>query len=107
MIASSLLFALFVFPLALNAKPVHINIQRRSPVARDIHYYTCVAQHIRAKYGFATATATRQKLDRKRSSSSDIAVTNQNGDVSYFGSVSIGTLPQPFNIILDTGSSDL
>ncbi|KAF9461540.1 aspartic peptidase A1 [Collybia nuda] len=34
-------------------------------------------------------------------------ITNQNSDSSFFGSLAIGTPPVSYNVILDTGSSDL
>lgn len=50
-----------------------------------------------AKYG-----ATPQK----RSTGTNL-ITNQNADSSFFGSVAIGTPAVAFDVILDTGSSDL
>jgi hypothetical protein len=34
-----------------------------------------------------------------------LSLTNQYGDTSFFGSIAVGTPPESFNVILDTGSS--
>jgi len=46
------------------------------------------------------------KSNSKRSSGSNLIV-NQNADSSYYGSIAIGTPQVSYNVILDTGSSDL
>ncbi|KAI0691707.1 aspartic peptidase domain-containing protein, partial [Earliella scabrosa] len=43
---------------------------------------------------------------RKRASGTNL-LTNQRFDTSFFGSIAVGTPPIAFNVILDTGSSDL
>ncbi|EGN95223.1 hypothetical protein SERLA73DRAFT_187569 [Serpula lacrymans var. lacrymans S7.3] len=54
-------------------------------------------ENLMAKYGAAP---------QKRSSGTNL-ITNQNADSSFFGSVAIGTPAVAFDVILDTGSSDL
>ena len=56
------------------------------------------AEFLKGKYGPGGSSS-------KRRSQSTIGMTNQNGDSSYFGRLSIGTPAQQFNVILDTGSA--
>jgi cathepsin D len=51
-------------------------------------------------------TSKYSESNHKRSSGTNL-LTNQNADSSYYGSLAIGTPPVSYNVILDTGSSDL
>lgn len=93
----SLLFLLPAFSWA--AEPLHFTLSRRSE-SHDISFYTHAAEHLRGKYGVTKHVPGRR-------ATAGISMVNQQSDASYFATVNIGTPPQPFNVILDTGSSDL
>ncbi|KAF8331904.1 acid protease [Cantharellus anzutake] len=57
---------------------------------------------LRSKYGLAHSDGSTSK----RAEGLNLLV-NIDRDTSYFGSVAIGTPPASYNVILDTGSSDL
>jgi cathepsin D len=83
-----------------RAEPVHFPISGRAinPRGRD---FGKLANDLRFKYGYGHVA------EKRRREMSDLSITDQNSDSSYFASMSIGTPPQRFNIILDTGSADL
>ncbi|KAI0057208.1 acid protease [Artomyces pyxidatus] len=84
-------------------RELHIPLSRRPVVQRsDAEWGLWARQQkemLESKYG---AEPSR----RKRTSGYNL-LTDQNADSSYFGSLAVGTPPVAYNVILDTGSSDL
>jgi len=64
-------------------------------------YYNRAAEHMRARYKF------RNPKPHGRRATSGISIINEGIDSSYIGTVNIGTPAQSFDVVLDTGSSDL
>ncbi|KAH9961535.1 aspartic peptidase domain-containing protein [Russula dissimulans] len=82
--------------------PIHVPFLRRSVRHDgDLSRYAAAADHTRKKFGYSISSPSR------RASSADVGLTNQGQDTSYFTQVSVGTPPQTFGLVLDTGSSDL
>ena len=80
--------------------PVSIPLVRRSSglPGKSPEEWGAIADFLKGKYAPGGSSS-------KRRSQSTIGMTNQNGDSSYFGRLSIGTPAQQFNVILDTGSA--
>ncbi|KAK7023139.1 peptidase A1 domain-containing protein [Favolaschia claudopus] len=104
MVSLTVFVLLFTPALCSVAEPIHLPLTRRSGRVRTAQDHFAAADRARARFNFPTASSN---LKRIRRDATNFVVTDQEGDASYFSTVSIGTPPQTFNVILDTGSSDL
>lgn len=68
-------------------------------------YHRRQADRLIAKYNANDPRASSQS--RKRANTATLTIVDQDVDFSYYGPVSVGTPAKTFNVILDTGSSDL
>ncbi|KAG8721838.1 hypothetical protein FRC08_009639 [Ceratobasidium sp. 394] len=86
-------------PSPAPAKPVTVPLTRRqlSKRAHDLDWAKSQGKWINDKWSGSP---------RKRASGVNELV-NKGTDSSYYGSIAVGTPPVAFNVILDTGSSDL
>ncbi|KAI5116824.1 hypothetical protein M0805_006236 [Coniferiporia weirii] len=101
-VAALSLLPAFASPAAQDSA-IHLPLVRRKIASRSTDDFAAIADNLRQKYGRPTVASP----SKKRGNSANIQTTNQQSDSSYYAPLTVGTPAQSFNVILDTGSSDL
>lgn len=82
---------------------------RRKPQPRTtsdiLAHHRSQADRLIAKYN--AKDPRKSSESRKRGNTATLQLVDQDVDFSYYGPISVGTPAKTFNVILDTGSSDL
>lgn len=87
----------FSIPLRRNRQPQTTEEIRAS--------YRRQADRLIAKYGAKDSRSSSKSS--KRANTASITLVDGDIDFSYYGPITVGTPAKTFNVILDTGSSDL
>ncbi|BEI84073.1 hypothetical protein CcaverHIS002_0406770 [Cutaneotrichosporon cavernicola] len=96
----------FKLPLSHSASSAKRELAKRAGGVQDGEWLIREEAFVDSRYNGGRGNFASPLLSRKRQSG-NVGLQNNGIDASYSGQVSIGTPAQPFNIILDTGSSDL
>ncbi|EKM54825.1 uncharacterized protein PHACADRAFT_258950 [Phanerochaete carnosa HHB-10118-sp] len=91
------------------ADGIHVPLTRKSTLRKrdgtiDTARFAKARDLLRVKYGYKPPPSNSRK---RAGQTVGVPIINSNVDSSYIGPISIGTPPQTFEVVLDTGSSDL